>query len=277
MPFAWVAIVSGVLWFKFIPAAFAIGLTTLGLFLILQRRSPFSNVAKALITAFTGVLVVGPIMLDVWIRSERQALENRAKEFLSRPVPDMFQTDSIEGYQAPPGQTVLSTSRFLIERYAGYGRIRWSAVIQGQFAIQPLETRFCEDAASTNEAARIYAVACKAIIDKEWEMRFWQWVEDTIELKRTIPEIEEEDRVDSFIQQIDGIWTNGSGTMTISPNGTFLALWSSPTQTNVLRGTQMFRCSGRVIRFCWFILTAPLRRQMAAKRITGLFMWMTTI
>ena len=74
-------------------------------------------------------------------------------------------------------------------------------------------------------------------------MGFWQWVEDTIELKRRIPEIEEEDRVDRFIQQIDGTWTNGSSTMTISPNGTFSAMWSNHT----FRGEQGFRASDRVL------------------------------
>jgi hypothetical protein len=31
------------------------------------------------------------------------------------------------------------------------------------------------------------------IIEEEWRMGFWQWVEDSIEMKQTIPEIEEED------------------------------------------------------------------------------------
>jgi hypothetical protein len=247
VPFAWVSMVSGILWFKFIPAAFTVVLIALGLFLILNRRSPLSRLATTLITILITVLIVSPIMLGFWIRGERHALQNRAKEFLSRPVPDMFQTDSIDGYQARPNQTVLSTSRSLIERYANNGRIRWSAAIQGQFAIQPFETASCEAAAKTNEEARVYVVECKAIIDKEWRMGFWQWVEDTIELKRTIPEIEEEDRVDRFIQQIDGTWTNGSSTMTISPNGTFSALWSSPTRTDALRGKQVFRASDKVL------------------------------
>jgi len=142
---------------------------------------------------------------------------------------------------------VLSGSRRLVDRYANNGRIRWSAVIQGQFATQPFETSYCEDAAKTNEQARLYIVECKAIIDKEWEMGFWHWFQDTIEMKRSIPEIEEEDRVDRFIQQIDGTWTNGSGTMTISPNGTFSAARSSPTHTNVLKGTQVFRASDKVL------------------------------
>ncbi len=247
VPFAWVSLVSGILWFKFIPAAFTIGLIAVGLFLILNRHSPLARLVNTLITILISVLIVSPIMLDFWIRGERHALQNRASEFLSRPVPAMLQTDSIDGYQARPNQTVLSTSRFLIERYAKNGRIRWSAAIQGQFATEPFETASCEAAAKTNEEAGRYVVECKAIIDKEWRMGFWQWVEDTIEMTRTIPEIEEEDRVDRFILQIDGTWTNGSSTMTISPNGTFSALWSSPTPTHVLRGKQVFRASDKVL------------------------------
>jgi hypothetical protein len=245
-PVAWVCFVYGNLWLKFVAVGSVLGLAAIGLFLILKRRSPLSKRAKMLITIFISALIISPIILDVFIRGERNALQIRAKEFLSRPVPDMFKTDAIDGYQARPNETVLSTSRRLIERYANNGRIRWSAAISGQFAVQPFETASCEEAAKTNEAARIYIVDCKAIIDKEWGMGFWQWVEDTIEMKRTIPEIEEEDRVDRLIQQIDGTWTNSSGTMTISPNGTFSAIWSSQTCTNIIKGTQVFRARNAV-------------------------------
>ena len=139
------------------------------------------------------VLVLSAVILDVHIRHERKTLQTRAKEFLSRPVPSMFQTSEIGGYQAPQNEEVLSVSRALIERYAKTGRIRWSARIQGEMAVQPFETAFCGDAAKTNEAARIYIEDCKAIIAEEWRMGYWQWVEDTMELKQVIPEIEEED------------------------------------------------------------------------------------
>jgi len=139
------------------------------------------------------VLVSGAVILDVHIRHERKTLQTRAKEFLSRPVPSMFQTNEIDGYQARPNEDVLSVSRALIERYAKAGRIRWSARIQGEMAVQPFETAFCGDAAKTNEEARIYTEDCKAIIAEEWRMGYWQWVEDTMELKQRIPEIEEED------------------------------------------------------------------------------------
>jgi hypothetical protein len=105
----------------------------------------------------------------------------------------MFQTNEIGGYQAGENENVLSTSRALIERYANNGRIRWSARIQCEMAVQPFETAFCGDAAKTNEEARIYIEDCKGIIAEEWRMGFWQWIEDTIELKTKIPEIEEED------------------------------------------------------------------------------------
>jgi hypothetical protein len=245
-PFFWVCFVYGDLWFKFLPVGFDLGLAAIGFFLILKRRLPLAKRAKMLITIFISAIIISPIILDIYIRGERHALQIQAKEFLSRPVPDMFQTDTIDGYQARPDETVLSTSRRLIKRYADNGRIRWSAALQGQFAVQPFETASCEEAGKTNEAARIYIVDCKAIVDKEWRMGFWQWVEDTIEMKRTIPEIEEEDRVDRLIQQIDGTWTNSSGTMTISPNGTFSASWSSQTHTNIFKGTQVFRARDAV-------------------------------
>src|SRR5437867_12309612 len=81
----------------------------------------------------------------------------------------------------------------IIERYANKGGIRWSAVIQAQFATGPFRIAACGDAARTNEEAPVYLSDCKAILDQEWRMGFWQWVEDTIEMKRRIPEHEEED------------------------------------------------------------------------------------
>jgi len=60
-------------------------------------------------------------------------------------------------------------------------------------AVQPFETAFCRNAAKTNELARIYIEDCIALIAEEKRMMFWQWVEDIIELKTRIPEIEEED------------------------------------------------------------------------------------
>ena len=139
------------------------------------------------------IFVFGPLFLDIYIRHERKMLQTRAKVFLSQPIPAMFQTNEIGMYQARSNHDVLFVSRALIERYAKNGRIRWSAAIQGQFAVQPFETSACEEAAITNEAARIYVAECKAIIAKEWRMGFWQWIEDTMEFKKRIPEIEEED------------------------------------------------------------------------------------
>jgi hypothetical protein len=139
------------------------------------------------------VLVAGAVILDFHIRHKRKVLQIRAREFLSRPVPILFQTNSIGGFDAGPGKTVLGISRSVIERYATKGRIRQTSAITGQMALLNFEIAFCEEAAKTNEEARTYVEDCKAIIDEEWRMGFWQWIEDTIELKRNIPEIEEED------------------------------------------------------------------------------------
>jgi len=73
------------------------------------------------------------------------------------------------------------------------GRIRWSARIQGEFATAPFGIAACDEVIRTNVEARIYVAECQSILDQEWKMGFWQWVEDTIEMKRTIPEIQEED------------------------------------------------------------------------------------
>lgn len=248
-PFAWVSFLLGILWFKFIPAAFTVGLVATGLFLILKRRVPLSKQAKMLITIFVSILVVGPIIMDFHIRGERRALQIRAKEFLSRPVPDMFKTNVIGVFEARPDDTtVLSTSHRLIERYAKNGRIRRSGVIKVQFYNSGSETRVCKDAAENNKEARVYIGDCMAIINDEWRMGFWQWVEDTIEFKSVIPEIEEDkDRVGRFIERLDGTWTNNSGTMTISPNGRFSAIWSSQTHTNVLNGNQVLRIHDAVL------------------------------
>src|SRR5213080_4014037 len=95
-PFAWVSFVYGNLWFKFVPVVFILGLVAIGVFLILKRRLALSKNAKTLITVFISVLTVSLIMVDVYIRCDRKALQNRAREFLSRPVPTMLETNSID-------------------------------------------------------------------------------------------------------------------------------------------------------------------------------------
>jgi hypothetical protein len=190
---AWASFVWGPLWFGLVPVVFTVGLVAASLFFILKRRSSLPKRAKGLVAAFAGILIVSPLILDIHIRHQRRALQVRAIDFLARPVPDMFKTSLIAGYQARPNQTVLSISRGLIERYARNGRIRWSAWIQGQMAVQPFETTSFADAAQSDPEARVYVSDCEAIIKQEWRMGFWQWVEDTMEMKRVIPEIEEED------------------------------------------------------------------------------------
>jgi hypothetical protein len=84
---------------------------------------------------------------------------------------------------------------------------------------------------------------------KEWRMGFWQWIEDTIELKDKIPEIEEEDQYNGWIDQIVGTWTNEHlETMTISNNGVFSARWVSPYGTNIFNGTELFMGAASVVR-----------------------------
>ena len=154
-------------------------------------------------------------------------------------IPEMFKTNTIAWYGAPSDNTVLSTSLRLIQRYAQNGRIYRSSAIWGQFAAQPFETAACEDAAKGDKEALKYVKDCKAIIDREAEMCYWQFIEDMIEFKFTIPEIEEENQVDRLIQKLNGTWTNKSGMITFDPGGKF-----STTQSNQHKfymGTWMFR------------------------------------
>ena len=101
----------------------------------------------------------------------------------------------------------------------------------------------------TNAEVRLYSAESHAILAEEWRMGFWQWIEDTIEMKTKIPEIEEEDQYNDWIHQLEGTWTNeNSETMTISPNGTFSARWGTPVQTNIFKGTELFMGGASVLR-----------------------------
>jgi hypothetical protein len=251
--FAWASLCCPDLWFKFVPAFFAIGLITLAIFLFIKRRSPLANSAKWEIAGFFCLLLLFPVLLDFHIRTERHTLQTRARTFLARPIPKLLIPDSqgyVGGYyvdtNAGVANGVFGFSRVLIERYATKGRIRWSAAIQGQFACTGdncLNGNISEDVL-TNEDVRRYSAESHAILADEWRMGYWQWVEDTMEFKSVIPEIEEEDKVARFAQQLDGTWTNGSGTMSISNNGTFSAISLNHGHSNILKGTEVFYSNG---------------------------------
>jgi hypothetical protein len=244
---------DGILWFKFIPAAFIVGLIAMGLFLILKRHLPLSMQVKILFTIFISILVISPMALDFWIRSERHVLQKRAQVFLARPMPKLLMPDP-EGYvggyfvdtNSGPANGVFGYSRILIQRYATKGRIRWSATIQGEFACtgDNCLNGNISDNIITNEDVRQYSAESHAILAQEWEMGFWQWIEDAIEMKRTVPEFEEEDAASGFIQQICGTWTNVSSSMSVSNNGTFLAISFNHDHTNILKGTEIFYGNG---------------------------------
>jgi hypothetical protein len=256
--FAWVCFIYGALWFKLIPVAFTLGLAVVGLFLILRRSLVISTKAKVTIIVFLGILVVSPALLDMHIRHERKALQTRAKNFLSRPIPKLLLTDSngeVGGYyidtNGGTANGVFGYSRVLIERYATNGRIRWSAAIQAEFACtgDNCLNPNISAAVTTNEEVRRYSAESHAILAEEWRMGFWQWIEDTIEMKDKIPEIEEEDQYNGWIDQLGGTWTNENfETMTISNNGTFSARWVSPVGTNIFKGTELFMGPASVLR-----------------------------
>ena len=256
--FAWECNFAGELSLKLVPAAFTLGLVCVGFFLISRRCSVISTRAKTLIAIFFCLLVVSPALLDIHIRHERKVLQTRAKNFLLRPIPKLLIPNSegeVGGYyvdtNAGIANGVFGYSRVLIERYATKGRIRWSAAIQAEFA----ETGDnclnlnISDEVTTNEEVRRYLAESHAILAQEWRMGFWQWIEDTIEMKAKIPEIEEEDQYNGWIDQLGGTWVNANfETMTISNNGTFSARWVSPVGTNIFKGTELFMGGASTLR-----------------------------
>ena len=152
---------------------------------------------------FLCVLVLSAILLDFHIRQERKALQEQAKAFLARPIPNLLIPNS-EGYISyeyfgtnnyEAERQIMGGSQPLIKRYAKTGRIRWSARIQGQFAITGEHLNFpnSDNVERTNEEVRVWLAERNAIVSEEWRMGYWQWIEDTIEMKSKIPEIEEED------------------------------------------------------------------------------------
>ena len=205
--FAWMAAVNPfyrpALWFRFIPLGFAAVIFLFGIFLILRRNSPLSSGVKWSMVGFLCLLVSSAIVLDFHIRQEREVLQERAKSFLSRPIPNVLIPNS-EGYISyqyvgtnnyEAERQIMGGSQSLIRRYAKTGRIRWSARIQGQFAITGEDLNFpnSDDVERTNEELRVWLAERNAIVSEEWRMGYWQWIEDTIEMKSKIPEIEEED------------------------------------------------------------------------------------
>ncbi|MGA3284760.1 MAG: hypothetical protein ABSD57_09920 [Verrucomicrobiota bacterium] len=247
----WVSLVWGELWYMLVPVAFILGLIATGLFLILKRRQVMSKKAKILIVLFLAILVASPVLLVAGIRHERGLLQARAKEFLLRPVPTLLKPNSegyigyeCEGTNNEAEIHILGHSRALIERYATNGRIRWSARIQGEFASTSEHIWFpgAADIERTNQEVRLYLAERNAILGKEWRMGFWQWVEDSIEMKQTIPEIEEEDRDAAFVGRFVGTWTNENSRMlAIAPNGEFLSRWSDQYHTNIYGGNWVGR------------------------------------
>lgn len=260
--FAWQCFLAsnyaGELLLKFVPAAFTLGLVCIGFFLILRRGSVISTRAKTVVVSFFVLFVVSPALLDIHIRHERKVLQTRAKNFLSRPIPKLLIPNSegeVGGYyvdtNADIANGVFGYSRVLIERYATKGRIRWSATIQGEFACtgDNCLNPNISDEVTTNEELRRYSAESHAILAQEWRMGFWQWIEDAIEMKYKIPEIEEEDQYNGWIDQLGGTWTNENfETMTISNNGTFSARWISPVRTNIFKGTGIFMGAASVLQ-----------------------------
>jgi len=203
LPFVMMCFAHSELWLKWLPIAIECGVISAGIFFIRKRKQKFSIKAKALLLVLLAVTIVTPAFLVLKIRSDRKALQLRAQEFLKRPIPKLLIPNSegeVGGYyvdtNAGVANGVFGYSRVLIERYATKGRIRWSAAIQGEFACtgDNCLNGNISDEVTTNEEVRHYSAESHAILAQEWRMGFWQWVEDTMEFKSVIPEIEEEDQ-----------------------------------------------------------------------------------
>jgi uncharacterized membrane protein SirB2 len=204
--FAWMTAANPfypALWFRFIPLGFTAVIFFLGIFLILRRNSPLSSRVKWFMASFFCVLVLSAVLLDFHIRQERKALQEQAKAFLACPIPNLLIPNS-EGYISyeyfgtnnyGAERQIMGGSQPLIRRYAKTGRIRWSAIIQGQFAITGEHLNFpnSNDVERTNEEVRVWLAERNAIVSEEWRMGYWQCIEDMIEMKTKIPEFEEED------------------------------------------------------------------------------------
>jgi hypothetical protein len=205
--FAWMAAVNPfyrpALWFRFIPAGFAAGIFFFGVLLLLRQNKPLSGRFRWTMEAFLCLLVSSATFLDLHIRQERKSLQEQARAFLANPIPKSVIPNS-EGYigyeffgtnNYEAERQIMGGSQPLIKRYATTGRIRWSARIQGQFAITGEHLNFpnSDDVERTNQEVRVWLAERNAILSEEWRMGYWQWIEDTIEMKSKIPEIEEED------------------------------------------------------------------------------------
>jgi hypothetical protein len=193
---------GGGLWLVLLGGVFSLGLAAIGLFLIVRQRKLHSMRTKILMALSMGTLLIPLVILDLHIRHERRVLQMRAREFLARPIPKLLIPDSegnVGGFYVDPNSGPqngpLGESRDLIERYATKGRIRWSARIQGQFAStsHTVQVNYLSHEIETNEEVRLYMAERNAILGKEWQMGFWQTVEDAMEMKMTTPEFEEED------------------------------------------------------------------------------------
>jgi len=205
-----------------------------------------SKRATFLIVGFVAAFIATAGLLNIHIRLERKKLQQRAREFLVKPIPKLLTPDAegnVGDFHAEPENGpqngVFGYSRVLIARYAINGRIRWSARIQGEFAgiSDGINSNFRSDAIETNREIQAYLAERNAILGKEWAMGYWQFIEDAMEFNDPPPEIQEEDVSHKFVPLCEGTWTNAlSGILTIQPDCTFSLSQSNRQTTNMYVG-----------------------------------------
>lgn len=132
----------GEMWLVLFAFLYILGFTITGYLLIDSRSHPLSKGLKIFMTILLIAVIGIPAILDVKIRYDRAKLQARAKTFMLRPLPMVLKpnSDGYIGYEYvgtndESEYQILGCSHSLINRYATTGRIRWSAAIQGQFAI----------------------------------------------------------------------------------------------------------------------------------------------
>ena len=225
---------------------FCLGLAITGLYLIRNRHSALPIKARLLMLAFSCLIVSSPIILDFHIRHDRMVLQEQTKNFLLRPIPSLLIPDP-EGRvgecfvdpSAGPQNGIFGYSRVLMTRFAFYGRIRWSARIQAEFAVtsHAVNGNFLTEEIEKSEDVRRYFADRNAILGRIWAMGYWQFIEDAIEFAGNPPEHQEEDEGHGYVRKCEGVWTNAiSERLDIEPDNTFSLKMSGRQFTNNYRG-----------------------------------------
>jgi hypothetical protein len=236
----------GPLWFTCLIILFCIVISLAGVRFCTEPHLPMPKKSQAFVISWFAVFITTIIILGVRFHYERKELQARARAFLIRPIPSLLVPDAdgnVGGYHvdpaAGPPNGVFGYSRVLIARYAIHRRIRWSAKIQEEFSGigDGLNGNIRSDEITTNREVKTYLAERNAILGREWNMGFWQGMEDMLDFNNNPLEIQEEDESHKFVSLCEGSWTNARpDTLTIQPDCTFSFEQSDRQTTNIYTG-----------------------------------------